>query len=163
MIGIDTLSWGKLIRLKNDKSWSKVITELIPGIDWFITVEGRKEFEHFFPEEVDLLDHCTILPILNEKLDEFIIKGFDKNDASLLEYNAVRKYRIITEDRPMLLEGVAGKKDIIMLVDFFSELTGKDNYFTSRELYHLVQLFKKWRNIDEKKENAIETLRKRIF
>lgn len=163
MIGIDTFSWGKLIRLKNDNGWNKVITELIPEIDWFITVEGRKEFEHFFPTELGLLDHCTVLPILNEILDEFLDKGFDKNDASLLEYNTLRKYRIITEDRPMLLEGVTGKQDIIMLVDFFSELTGKDNYFTSRELYHLVQLFKKWRNIDEKKENAIETLRKKRF
>ena len=129
----------------------------------FITIEGKKEFEHFFPTELDLLDHCTVLPLLNEKLDDFVGKGYDRNDASLLEYNCVRNYRIITEDRPMLLEGVTSKQDIIMLIDFFSELTGKNNYFTSRELYHLIQLFRKWRNIDEKKENAIEKLRKRLF
>lgn len=163
MIGIDTYSWGKLIHLKNEREWSKSITEIIEDIDWFITIEGKKEFEHFFPAELNLLDYCTILPLLNVKLDEFITKGFDRNDASLLEYNLIQNYRIITEDRPMLLEGVTGKNDIIMLIDFFLELTGKENYFSTKELYHLIHILSKWRNIDKDKAAAIEKLRKGII
>lgn len=89
--------------------------------------------------------------------------GFDRNDASLLEYNSIQQLRIITEDRPMLLEGVTGKKDIIMLIDFFIELTGRDNYFSGKEFYHLLHIFRKWRNIDKDKEIALEKLRKKII
>ena len=112
---------------------------------------------------MELLDHGTTLTVLNIKLNYFLTKGFDLNDASLLEYNSIRIYRIITEDRPMLLEGITTKNDIIMLIDFFLELTGPDNYFTGKEMYHLIHIFRKWRNIDKSKENTVENIIKKLF
>jgi hypothetical protein len=155
MIGIDTFSWGKLIKLYYMDEWKKQIEIIIKNIDWFITIEGRKEFEYFYSDNVELLNYGTILPILGTKITEYKDKGFDSNDASLLEYADDRGYRIITEDRPMILEGVTGKMNIIFLIDFFSELTEGYNYFSTRELYHLLKLFRNWRNIKEEKANAI--------
>ncbi len=162
MIGIDTYSWGKLIRLRRDKNWESIISEIIINIEWFITIEGKKEFEHFFPQELDILDHGIILPFLNIKLNEFVEKGFDLNDASLLEYNIERNYRIITEDRPMLTEGIISKRNIIFLIDFFLELTIDYNYLSKRELYHLIKIFRKMGNINIKKANEVENQRKKL-
>ncbi|MHA2364590.1 MAG: hypothetical protein ACXAC7_11590, partial [Candidatus Hodarchaeales archaeon] len=123
MIGIDTFSWGKLIRLRQIKEWKLLINEIIKKIDWFITTEGKKEFDYWFPSELDIIETGTILPVLDIKYHYYLEQGYDANDASLLEYLDLRNYRIITEDRPMLLEGVTGKRNIIYLVDFFAELT----------------------------------------
>jgi hypothetical protein len=159
MIGIDTFSWGKLIKLYNIDEWKEPIKKIIENIDWFITVEGRKEFEHFYVDNLELLSHGTIVPILGTKIIEYQNKGFDANDASLLEYADERGFRIITEDRPMILEGVTSEKNIIFLIDFFSELTENYNYFSTKELYHLVKIFRKWRNIKEDKAQAIRERR----
>jgi hypothetical protein len=96
---------------------------------------------------------------LGTKIIEYQNKGFDANDASLLEYADERGFRIITEDRPMILEGVTSEKNIIFLIDFFSELTENYNYFSTKELYHLVKIFRKWRNIKEDKAQAIRERR----
>ena len=162
MIGIDTISWGKLIKLRSDKKWEPIINDIIIKIEWFVTIEGKKEFEHFFPHDLDILDQGIILPILNIKLNEFIEKGFDLNDASLLEYNDERNYRIITADRQMLTEGVISKRNIIFLIDFFLELTINYHFFSKRELYHLIKLFRKMGNINIKKANEVENHRKRL-
>ena len=159
MIGIDTFSWGKLIRLYKMKKWKEPIEEIIKETDWFITIEGKKEFEHFYKNDIELLDYGTILPVLGTKIPNYEKKGFDSNDASLLEYAAEKDYRIITEDRPMLLEGVTEKKNIVFLIDFFSELTEKYEYFSTRELYQLLKLFRKWRNIKEEKATTIRKRR----
>ena len=159
MIGIDTFSWGKLIRLQKIKKWKEPKEGIIKEVDWFITIEVKKEFEHFYKDNLDLLDYGTILPVLGIKITNYEKKGYDLNDSSLLEYADEKSYRIITEDRPMLLEGVTEKKNIIFLIDFFSELTEKYEYFTTRELYQLLKLFRKWRNIKEEKADSIRKRR----
>ena len=103
-------------------------------VDWFITFEGKIDFEHFYKDYLDLLDYGTILPVLGTKISNYEKKGYYLNDSSFLEYSEEKSYRIITEDRPMLLEGVTVKKNIIFLFDFFSVLTEKYDYFTTSVL-----------------------------
>ena len=138
------------------REWKEVIEEMIKNVDWLITVDGKKEFEHFFTDYMYILDFGTILPILNIKFGLYKDKGFDSNESSLLEYADEKGYRIITEDRPMILEGVTGNKNIIFLIDFFYELTENYEYFNTEELYHLIGLFRKWKNINKKKAESIE-------
>ena len=159
MIGIDTYSWGKLIKLYKMKDWKEPIETIIKETNWFITVEGKKEFEHFYEEDLELLEYGSIIPVLGTKMKGYRDKGYDANDASLLEYADEKGYRILTEDRPMLLEGLSKQKNIIFLIDFFSELTEKYEYFTTRELYQLLKLFRKWRNIKEEKAVSIRKRR----
>lgn len=159
MIGIDTFSWGKIIRLHKMKSWTNLIDEAMQSVDWFVTVEGKKEFEHFHSEHITFLEYGTILPVLDERYNHYISKGFDPNDASLLEYVDVLNYRIITEDRPMLLEGVTSKRNIICLIDFFSELAYAHKFLTKKEMYHLTKLFRSWKNISKEKALALERMR----
>ena len=162
MIGIDTYSWGKLIKLKSMTNWDSIIDELLTKLDWFVTVEGKKEFQHFYPDQIQILDKGTILPVLNIRLKNFIEEGFDLNDASLLEYAILRNYRIITEDRPLIGEAIYNKVNIVFLIDFFLELTETNKYFSKREFYHLIKLFKKWKNIKKDKARKLETRRKII-
>jgi hypothetical protein len=152
MIGMDTFSWNKVILLRHS-NWQKIIDEILGKIEIFITVEGKKEFEYRFPDELSLLDKITIFPVLNT--DKFIeySKKYDSTDASLLEYSEIKGYRIITEDRPLLEEGVTSKKNVIQLLDFFYELYVKDNFFTKREIRDLIDLFRQWKNVKEKKSS----------
>ena len=62
MIGIDTFSWGKLIKLYKMKKWNEPIEKIIKETNWFVTVEGKKEFEHFYQNDLKLLDYGSILP-----------------------------------------------------------------------------------------------------
>ena len=150
MIGIDTFSWNKLILLVHSE-WQKPIEELIVKSDIFITVEGKKEFEYRFPDELDLLDNITVFPILNTDTFKQYRKKYDLNDSSLLEYCDIKGYRIISEDRPLLEEGITNKKNILQLIDFFYELYISYNFFSRTEMYHLINLFRTWKNIKEKK------------
>ena len=154
MIGIDTYSLQKLFLLRQMIEWKHIIEELIEQVDFFITVEGKKEFEYRFPEDLDVLNKITILPILNEHYLEYIKRQFDPTDASLLEYADLRDYRLITEDRLMLAEGITLKKNIVCLIDFFKELADGYAFFSKKELYHLVKIFRKWKNISKKKAST---------
>ena len=164
MIGIDTITWQKLIRLRRTK-WKLIIQEMIMEMNFFIMTEGKKEFEHRFSEDLDVLDEITILPLLKgPDYVKFLQAGLDSNDASLLEYAIQKKYRIVTEDYPMLAQGVSDQQNIEQLVDFCKELLVKDNYFSLREFRQLVMEFRKWKNITKKKENKLKVyLRERGF
>lgn len=150
MIGIDTFSWNKLILLYHSK-WQKPITEIITKTEFFITVEGKKEFIYRFPDDISLLDKITIYPVLDTEVFRNYCQKYDETDASLLEYTEIKGYRIITEDGPLLQEGITEKKNIIQLIDYFYELYSKDDFFTKKEIYHLINLFKDWKNIKESK------------
>ena len=155
MIGIDTFSWQKILLLRKERQWKAAMDDLIDQIECFITIEGKKEFEHRFPEDIDLLNNIAILPVLKSEKYHIFLEDFDATDASLLEYNEKRGYRIITEDRPMIAEGVTSKKNIIFLIDFLYELHKAYDFFTSREIYQLVQIFREWKNISKKKAKDI--------
>ncbi len=156
MIGLDIYTWQKLIRLKNE-GWKDLIIEILKEGNFFITHEVKKEFYHFFPHETTLLEFVEILPILNQIINEYLQKNFDLADASLLEYSDIKNYRICTEDRPMLMEGVTSKRKIIQLADLFGELY-VFNFLSKKELYQLTKTLKKWRNISNKKEKQVKTL-----
>ncbi len=154
MIGIDTFSWGKLIKLRNEK-WKDIVDEMIEETQFFITNSVKKEFEFRFPTELELLLKVAILPdIKHEKYRKWIIKGFDEADATLLEYSDLKEYRLITEDIPMLNEGITNKKNIIHLIDFFKELYYID-FITKTEFYQLIKTFREWKNITLKKEKLL--------
>lgn len=150
MLGIDTFSWNKIIRLLQTQ-WEDPIKEIIKDLDIFITTEGKKEFEHRFQQNLDLLNDISILPVLNTPKYANYVQQYDPTDASLLEYSEIRGYRLITEDRPLLEEGITAKKNIIQLLDLFYELYQRDDFFTQTEMYQLIKLFRQWRNIKEKK------------
>ena len=151
MIGVDTFSWQKLIRLY-DTQWKDLVSSIIKEFDLFITVEGRKEFERRFPAHLFLLDGLTIVPILNEVFDTYIRRGFDATDASLLEYADIKKARIITEDKLMLLEGTTKRRNVVQLIDFFYELFKSGGSLTKHEFRQLLRTFRDWRNITKRKE-----------
>ena len=148
MIGKDTFSWNKIILLLHSE-WRATIEEILDKYDFFITTEGRKEFEYRFEKEKDLLDKITIFPVINTELFQINCKKYDPTDSSLLEYSELKGYRIITEDRPLLEEGITRKKNIIQLLDFFYEIYMKDEFLTKREMYHLIKQFRKWKNVKE--------------
>ena len=154
MIGIDTFSIQKLLQLRHS-GWDSVIDNLLDQGLFFITSEGEKEFRYWFKNDLFILEKFHKFPILNEKLNEYIKIGFDINDASLLEYSDIMNYRIISEDRPMVARAVSAKNYIIFLIDFFYEIYIRDDFFSQREFYHLVKLFRNWRNIKEKKAKKL--------
>lgn len=150
MIGIDTFSWRKIINLI-EADWKEPIIELIDGSNIFITSEGLKEFNHYFSESSYLLDKIAILPLLKSpKYRDYLIK-YDANDASLLDYIEVNNFRIISEDGPLLIEGITTKRNIVQLFDFLFEKYKVDEFFSKREIYKLLKLFEKWKNITKKK------------
>ena len=150
MIGIDTFSWQKLIRL-SDEGWKDIIDHFIDTINIFTTTSGKKEFMYRFPDRIELLDRIIIFPHLHSEIfQEYLIK-FDEADASLLEYSSSKGYRIITEDRPMLEEGMMRNQNIVQLLDFFYELYAKYEFFSMNEIIKLIKIFRKWRNIKERK------------
>lgn len=150
MIGIDTFSWNKLLMLYHSE-WKNTIDEIINKTEIFITVEGKIEFEYRFPDDLNLLNRITIYPVLNTDIFAKYNKIYDLTDASLLEYSENKGYRIITEDRPLLQEGITEKKNIIQLIDFFYELYLKDNFFSKKEIITLIDFFRNWKNIKDKK------------
>ena len=155
MIGVDTYTWKKLLLLYHSE-WGSLIDNIIDQINFFVTSEGKIEFEYRFPEEIIILNRIAILPVLKGEIYRYYIeKGFDKTDASLLEYSEVRGYRIITEDHLMLSEAITKNQNIIQLIDFFRELCLVDAYFLRKEIYQIAKLFRKWKNITKKKEKQI--------
>ena len=158
MIGVDTFSWGKLILLKKEK-WNDLISEIILKSDFFITHEVKKEFEHFFPDEIDLLNFVTVLAKMEIDYNASFIKGFDEADASLLEYSKSGDFMLITEDHLMINENISGGNQIIQLVDFFGILFEQE-FISGKELYHLTKRLRKMTNITKKKEKEILNLRK---
>ena len=102
-----------------------------------------------------MLEFITILPTLNKYYLIYLKKGFDPADVSLLEYSD--KYLILTEDHPMLLEGITDRRNIIQLADYLGDLYLND-FLTAKEFYHLIRTFRKWRNIKKKKEKQLLAL-----
>lgn len=156
MIGIDTFSWQKILLLRKEKQWQLAMDDLIQQLDCFITVEGKIEFEYRFSEDLNILNHISILPVLKSARYYEYLKDFDAADASLLEYNEKRDYRIVTEDRPMIAKGVTSKKNIIYLIDLFYEFYKIYAFFSSKEMYQLVDIFRKWKNISKKKAKYLK-------
>jgi len=140
------------------EGWKDLIDEILEKSNIFITHEVKKELEYRFPEEKEIIDLLTILPARNVDFKSLLSKGFDPADASLLEYMLIDGYRIITEDHPMLMEGVTSKRNILQLADFFGILM-KLGFISRRELYHLVKRMRKMKNITKKKELELLNLR----
>ena len=110
MIGLDTFSWYKFISLYKDK-WKALMTDFLKNYNVFITHEVKKEFIHRFENYLHLLDLIIILPRIKSSI-EYDKKKFDLADISLLEYAENPNYLIITEDHPMLAQGVTQRKNI---------------------------------------------------
>ena len=156
MIGIDTFSWGKIIRLRKN-GWNDFIIEMLKEGNFFITHEVKKEYEHFYKDQSDLLEYIDILPTLNQRIEFYTLQNFDLADATLLEYTDIKKHRICTEDKPMLIEGTTSKHNIIQLADLFGEFYRND-FISAREFYQLIKILKKWKNISKKKEKQLKEL-----
>lgn len=157
MIGIDTFSWYKLLRLQNE-GWKPLISDVVKKSDFFITHEVKIELEHRFPEDNDLFEWVTTLPKLEFDKQDYKKKGFDAADASLLEYNRIKGFTIITEDFSMIDEGISGQMKIIQLADFFGLLV-RSNFIDKSEFYHLIKKLRKMRNITKRKEKWLMDLR----
>ena len=161
MYGIDTYSWYKLIYLKNN-GFNELIIELLKVLKIFITHDVKKEYDHFFPEDKNLLYNIDILGVTEEKKVKFLTSGFDEADASLLAFVDDLKYMekkkdnviIITEDHLMLNEGVTKKQNIIQVVDFF-RLLERANFVTHREFYKIVGILREMKNITREKEKKM--------
>ncbi len=153
MIGIDTFSWYKLLRLC-DTGWKDVITEILEAGNFFITYDVRDELEYRFSEEKHYFQKVATLPRLNKSFNDYISRGYDTADASLLEYVEIKGYAVITEDQPMLNEGITKKLDLIQLADFFGSLM-LQGVITRRELYHLVKFLRKIKNITKRKAEEL--------
>ena len=65
MIGVDTFSWYKLIRLR-DEGWSELMIEILKTGAFFITHEVRREIEHHFPSEKRVFEFVIVLKTLNK-------------------------------------------------------------------------------------------------
>ena len=66
----------------------------------------------------------------------------------------LRNYWIITEDRPMLDEGVTNKMDMVSLIDFFGDLFMKKE-LTSSQILQVIKIFSQWKNISQNKTNNL--------
>ncbi len=157
MIGIDTFSWSKLLLLR-DEGWEDLIHEILRKGTFFITHEVRKELEYRFPYEKKIFEYVTILPTLDIEFQNYLIRGYDSADASLLEYASKKGYRIITEDVLMLMDCVVEKQNVIQLADFFGTLL-KQGFISSRELYQLIKKLRKMKNITKRKEKELMSLK----
>lgn len=153
MFGIDTFAWFKLIYLKNN-GWEELIKEILDVGAFFITHDVKKEFEHFFPDELDLLNRVDIYKVTDEEKKKFSNEKFDEAEVSLLVFTDKKDYVIITEDHPMLDEGISSKKNIIQLVDYF-RILNRGNFLSNREFYHLVKKLRAMKNITQDKEKKM--------
>lgn len=158
MFGIDTFSWYKLITLY-EEPWRPLITEIIKTGDFFITHEVKKELEYRFSNYNDLIELVTIFPRLKIDFHWYDQKGFDPADASLIEY-CKKGYIIITEDQPMLAEGITEKQNIIQLADYFGLLLLL-HFLSKKEYFHLIKKLRDMKNITKKKEKNLLNLRKK--
>ncbi|MHA1168207.1 MAG: hypothetical protein ACTSP4_06495 [Candidatus Hodarchaeales archaeon] len=158
MIGIDTFSCYKILRLQKE-GWFDILSEILENEDFFITYDVRKELEYRFPSEMACFEKFIVLPRLNKKYDEYLARGFDPADASLLEYMEVKGLTLVTEDHPMLNEGITLKKNVIQLADFFG-LIAIQGFISYNELYHLVKYLRKLKNITKRKEKELLNLSK---
>lgn len=159
MIGIDTYSWLKILRLR-DAGWKEILTEILDEGNFFITYDVKNELNHYFPEEASYFQKVATLPRLNKKFDDYLTSGFDPADSSLLEYMEIKKYSIITEDYPLIDQGITQKGNIIQLADFFGSLATQ-GVLTHRELYHLVKFLRRMKNITKRKEKELLQLREK--
>ena len=150
MIGIDTLSWGKFFDLFST-NWKDLVHEILLSLDIFITIEVRKELIHHYQEQLSFIEKLKVYPILNKTLRDYLLKGFDLADATLLEYSELPDYVIITEDNEMLLEGITDKNNVMQLYDLLLELS-KHQLISKKEMHHLTKYFRKNRNITHRKE-----------
>lgn len=154
MIGIDTLSWGKLLLL-SEQFDQTVIVMLLDHFHLFITEEVKTELIHFYKEENDWLwSNAVIMPKMERNYDRYVKQGFDEADATLLEYSEMPNYSIVTEDYPMLLLNVTGKNNIIQLVDFLSLCYTLD-YIDTATYKQFVNWLRTNRNITKKKLKRI--------
>ena len=55
----------------------------------------------------------------------------------------------------MIAEGISSKKNIINLIYLFFELYKGHHFFSSKEIYKLVKIYRKWKNITKKKEKSL--------
>ena len=161
MFGVETFSWYYLIKLR-DNGFTDLITRVMDKKVFMITHDIRIELNHRFPNEDQFFRNVTILPRLNNSFNKFINQGFDEADASLLEYGETSEYIIITEDQPMLLENILdGKLRVIHLVDYFGLLMLQKE-ISSRELFQVIKILRKWRAISKPKAKRILRLRSQI-
>ncbi len=158
MIGVDTYSWRKILLLRDETKYSEGIMNLIYGVDLFLTRHGLEEFKYRFKKDTEILKHVTILPVLGGIRYKELVQEFDENDASLLEYCLIKGYRIVSEDRPMLMYGYHRRLNISPLIDFLFETGLKYDYFNKNEIYDLIRVFERWKNISKRKRKQLKKL-----
>jgi hypothetical protein len=158
MIGIDTYSWYKIVHLYSN-GWNVLLKEILDISSIFITYEVQKELNYRFPNHQEIFKHVAILPKFEDQFRSFLLKNFDEADASLLSFSHKEGFVIVTEDHPMLNEGITDKKNIIQLADFFTQLF-RDGFLERSEFHKLIKLLKKMKNISKKKERILISLLK---
>lgn len=96
-----------------------------------------------------------ILPALDINYQLYDRQGFDKADASLIEYAERREAIVVTEDHPMLALGYLENLDFIQTIDFFHILWRRGT-ITQNQMNKLLRIFRDLRNITKKKERSIK-------
>jgi predicted nuclease of predicted toxin-antitoxin system len=156
MIGLDTFSWYKLISFYNNE-WKKEMTNFLTEYQVFITHEVKIEYSYRYPKYLFLLDLISILP-RKRSLIEYDRKKFDVADITLLEYAESTDYLIITEDQPMLAQGVTRKRNILQFSDLLA-LLYIGNIIDSKDYYQMVKKLREMKNITKKKEKSLMNIR----
>jgi hypothetical protein len=152
MIGLDTFSWYKFITLYNDE-WKILMTDILNNYNIFITHEVKKEFEYRFEKYLHILDLIIILP-RKRSSTEYDRRKFDLADISLLQYAEITDYVIITEDHPMLSQGITQRKNIMQFCDFVAALY-KEEFLDLTDYYQIVKKLREMKNITKTKEKEL--------
>ena len=133
-----------------EKGWRQLFTELLEAIPWFITDEIVEELHHFHPKSIETWGNGPVLKRLDKKFSDYVADGFDKADASLLEYGDQEGYVVVTEDPRMLAQNVFERSNIIQLCDLLKEYHSRE-FLSAKEYKEIIVWLRKNRNLTERK------------
>ncbi len=150
---LDTYSWTKLLRLEK-LGWTKLIEDILVNNSILMTHEVKKELLHWYPRIQDKLDRTTLLPVIDIDYEKYLEQNFDPADASLIEYNTLEQYLVVTEDHPMLALSTVDKRDFIQLADLFY-LLNQINQLSNNDLHKLIRMLREMKNITLRKQKQL--------
>ncbi len=152
----DTYTWRKFDHLYQN-GWKEIIVRTIKTHRILCTREVIDELKYrkFGIVEDGVLNYVGILPALDINYQLYDRQGFDKADASLIEYAERREAIVVTEDHPMLALGYLENLDFIQTIDFFHILWRRGT-ITQNQMNKLLSIFRGLRNITKKKERSIK-------
>ena len=151
---MDTYSWTKLLILEK-LGWSELIEDILINNSILMTHEVKKELLHWYPTKQNIFDKATLLPAINIDYKKYFEQNFDPADASLIEYNILEQYLVVTEDHPMLALSTLNKRDYIQLADLFY-LLNQNAQISNNDLHKLIRKLRQMKNITLRKQKQLK-------